>query len=357
MAFSEKRPLEREADVLRVALEALRAYLPPTWSLETTVSDRGQGELRLRAPDGASLTARLDTRRLINTRDVSQLIERLRDLAPASPTELPVLVSRYLAPATRERIIASGGGYIDATGHLYLRGERPAMLLRDRGADRDPWRGPGRPRGSLKGMPAARIVRALIDFVPPYSVPDLAERARTSIGAAYRVVEFLDELQMVAREARGPITAVQWRTLLERWSSDYGFAQSNTVATFLEPRGLTVLKDRLREQTDLEYAITGSLAAESIAPYAPPRLAMIHVRDIAEAAKVLGLREATTGANVALAVADDRVAFERTRQADGLTWAAPSQVAVDLMTGPGRNPNEAVMLLDWMERNESAWRH
>jgi hypothetical protein len=36
--------------------------------------------------------------------------------------------------------------------------------------------------------------------------------------------------------------------------------------------------------------------------------------------------------------------------------AAVSQVAVDLLTGPGRNPSEATALLDWMTANESAWR-
>lgn len=33
-----------------------------------------------------------------------------------------------------------------------------------------------------------------------------------------------------------------------------------------------------------------------------------------------------------------------------------SQVAVDLLTGPGRNPAEGQALLDWMEINERAWR-
>ena len=36
--------------------------------------------------------------------------------------------------------------------------------------------------------------------------------------------------------------------------------------------------------------------------------------------------------------------------------AVPSQVVVDLMTGPGRNPNEAEELLSWMQANEEAWR-
>jgi hypothetical protein len=36
--------------------------------------------------------------------------------------------------------------------------------------------------------------------------------------------------------------------------------------------------------------------------------------------------------------------------------ASPSQVAVDLLTGPGREPSEGEELLLWMKGNEAAWR-
>jgi len=37
-----------------------------------------------------------------------------------------ILVARYLAQATREKIIASGAGYIDATGNLLSRVRFPS---------------------------------------------------------------------------------------------------------------------------------------------------------------------------------------------------------------------------------------
>jgi len=359
--FPDSPSLDREADVLRAALELLSASLPSTWKFESDVPAVSRGvdaQFRIQTPDGREMVAFVEAKRLLNTRDVPVALERLRKaaLTAAQGKVSLVLVARYLAPATREQIVRSGAGYIDATGNLYLACDSPALLLRDRGADQDPWRGPGRPRGTLKGAPAARVVRALIDFAPPYSVPDLAERAGASTGAAYRVIDFLDEQKLVERAPRGPITNVQWRAILERWSGDYGFERSNTVATFLEPRGLEAMADRLRARPDLEYAITGSMAAEAVAPYAPVRLAMLYVRDINAAASALGLRTTVTGANVALASGDDDVTFERTRQANGLRYVALSQAAADLLTGPGRNPSEAVALLDWMESNENAWR-
>jgi hypothetical protein len=356
-------PPEREVDVLRVAVDLLRERLPQTWALDATVQPRRRdprvdAELRLRAPDGGEVTVLVEAKRLLNTRDVPVALEQLQRAAARLGEDDAVLVlaARYLAPATRERIAAAGAGYVDVTGNVQLVADRPALLVRDRGADRDPWRGPGRPRGTLKGPPAARVVRALIDFAPPYSVPELAKRAGASTGATYRVVAFLEEQELLQRERRGPISDVRWRPLLERWSRDYGFAQSNTVATFLEPRGLGALTARLAGREDVDYVLTGSLAAERIAAYAPARLAMLYVRDIADAAELLGLRPTTTGANAALASGDYDVVFERAQVVDGLRLAAVSQVGVDLLTGPGRNPSEAGALLDWMEGNEPAWR-
>jgi hypothetical protein len=354
---------ERKADVLRASIDLLRERLPDTWTLEATVEParrdpRVDAELRLRAPDGSEVTVLVEAKRLLNTRDVPVALEQLQRAAASRGEEDAVLVlaARYLAPTTRERIAAAGAGYADLTGNVRLAADRPALLVRDRGADRDPWRGPGRPRGTLKGPPAARVVRALIDFAPPYSVPELAERAGASTGATYRVVEFLEEQELVERERRGPITNIRWRPVLERWSRDYGFAQSNMFATFLKPRGLATLAAQLADAAELEYVLTGSVAAERIAAYAPARLAMLYVRDIAAAAALLELRPTTTGANVALAAGDYDVVFERPEVVDGLRLAAVSQVAVDLLSGPGRNPSEASALLDWMESNESAWR-
>ena len=48
--------------------------------------------------------------------------------------------------------------------------------------------------------------------------------------------------------------------------------------------------------------------------------------------------------------------FERSSLRRGLVTAAPSQGAVDLLTGPGREPAEGEELIGWMKGNENAWR-
>ncbi len=349
--------------MLRRALLTLSDHLPSGWTATgqeqyPTPSDRQiDMVVDVMSPDGESVRFVVEAKRSIVPKDVDTVLGQLaayaRDLEPNRV--LPVLVARYLPPSTRQRIAEAGAGYIDATGNIRITADRPALFLSDRGADSDPWRGPGRPRSGLRGEPAARVVRALVDFAPPYSVPELVERAGSSTGATYRVVEFLKQEGLITRDPPGPITAVRWRELLMRWSEDYGLA-TNPVSTFIEPRGLDVFIDRLRGLTAVKYALSGSLAAEKWAWVAPARQAVIYADDPAKFVDATGVRPTEVGANVVVVTPKYDVVFDRTASVKGIRTAAPSQVVVDLLTGPGRNPSEAIGLLDWLEANEPVWR-
>jgi hypothetical protein len=152
------------------------------------------------------------------------------------------------------------------------------------------------------------------------------------------------------------VTDVRWADLIRRWTQDYTFPEANRVSSYLEPRGLPALVARLPKSSS-RYAVTGSLAATDLAPIAAPRLAAVFVESPPdEAAAVLGLRPAESGANVLLATPYDTVVFDRTRLRGELVCAGPSQVAADLLTGPGRSPAEGEALLTWMREHQDAWR-
>jgi hypothetical protein len=147
----------------------------------------------------------------------------------------------------------------------------------------------------------------------------------------------------------------KWADLIRRWVEDYSFQRANTTRGFLEPRGLPALLGKLRD-VSWPYAITGSLAASRVAPVAAPRLATLYVENVDASVEALGLRPAKTATNVILAEPFDSVVFDRTWKQDGNIYAALSQVAADLLTGPGRSPAEGEELLRWMGENEDAWR-
>lgn len=357
-------PLERASDVLRHVVSLLRERLPQTWSATVSYDDlvdHGRhidAVIELTAPDQSRVRLVAEYKRAVVSKDLPAVLQQLQALQASVPSPtVPILVSRYLSDSVRRWLDDIDVSYADATGNLRVTSGDPAVYLRDRGADRDPWRGPGRPRASLRGTPAARVVRALVDLRPPLAVTDLVKSSGASTGATYRVLDFLEQEALITRGARGIVETVNWRRLLERWSEDYGFQRDNTVSRYLEPRGLTTLLSNLGNASPaLTYAVTGSLAAQPWAPYAAVRLASVYVDDSTAAADALGLRQVDIGANVLLAAATSPVVFDRTSKIHGVTYAAPSQVAVDLLTGPGRSTAEAHALLDWMENNELAWR-
>jgi hypothetical protein len=198
------------------------------------------------------------------------------------------------------------------------------------------------------------VIRALVDFRPPFRIRTLSARSGASLGSTYRVVDFLERDALLERDAERTIVAVDWERILRRWSEDYGFLRSNEVIAGFEPRGIDRVVDGLRTQAE-DCVITGSLAAVRVAEVAQPRLAMLFARDPAALAHDLGLRDSGPP-NVLIARPFVPVLMERAEERDGLRYAALSQTAVDLLSGPGRAPAEAEALLDWMRRNESSWR-
>lgn len=314
--------------------------------------------LDLVAPDGQRARLIVEAKLRVEAKDVSGLAVQLQELLDSQrkgSNAVPVVVARYLSSPVRQRLTDAGIGYADATGNLRISIGRPAMFLRDVGAERDPWRGPGRPRGTLKGANAARLVRALADYKPPYMVTRLAELSGTSVGATYRMVEFLEREDLIGRELRAAITRVDWRAIIERWGEDLGVTQTERMTLYLEPRGFPELLTKLQTAGDLRYILTGTLAARYYDEIVPPRLAVIYADPAERLVEYLNLRPSPSG-NVLVGVPIDPVVFDRPKQQGWPKVAAPSQVAVDLLGGPGRGPSEAAMLLDWMEKNEDAWR-
>ena len=308
---SPNRPPASERDIVRRAAELIADRLPRTWTSELSEGVPGSRReadavLTLQAPDGDRALVVIEAKRALETRDAIPIAEQLSalsdDFTDGEVVATGLLAAPYVNPATRVRLTEFGVGYADSTGNLSLRLDRPALFMRDVGQDKNPWRGPGRPRGSFKGGTAARVFRALVDFAPPYSVPELVQLADASSGVTYRVVEFLEREDILRREPGKGIREVDWRELIERWSREYGFALSPSTTAFLEPRGIDRALDKLRTG-DLKYAVTSSSASQFLAPYAPVRALSVYVTSIDEAAAALDLRAAPGGGgNVLLAV-------------------------------------------------------
>jgi hypothetical protein len=343
-------------------LEALRRRLseklPTGWRIvESRQADRPDGPdrgadatLKIRGPGGKTGLVLVQMKTRVEPKDAAMLKSTLG----AAPGSAVLIAAPFLSARTQARLKTMGFGYADLTGNIRLSLSQPGLFIETSGAARNPLPAP-RERKSLRGAKAGRLVRALCDFRPPLGLRELAKRAGIDAGYASRLIDFLDRDALVVRKERGPITEVDWPALIRRWSEEYSPLRPERVSWYLAPRGLGSLLEKLKKLST-RYAISGSWAAAQFAPVSPTRLFLCYADNAPEIARLLDLWQTETGATIALAVPFDPVIYERTVEKQGARVVAPSQIAVDLLGSPGRGPNEAEALIEWMRENESAWR-
>ncbi|MDR1511982.1 MAG: hypothetical protein LBS56_00650 [Propionibacteriaceae bacterium] len=340
------------SQIARAAASVIAERLPSGWSV---VPHDRPGDFSVADGDGVSVGLRVVVSMQERGSAMAELVARADEAGRAG--FVPVVSTPYLTGPARERLRSAKVGHVDATGNVWLRLDRPALFLSDRGADADPWRGKGRPAANLKGRPAASIVRALIDCDGPWTALGLAKTAGVAVGSVYRVADVAGREGFLRRDGRNGFAVTDWPGLLRAWSHEYGFVSSNKVTSWIAPRGLDDLVTAMSQGDYQPYALSGSTAATNWAERAPVRLAMVYAADPDQAAATWGLRLSEAGANVLIAEPAYTVALDRRVEGELGQWlAAPAQVAVDLMTGPGRSPAEAEELIRWMEDHEPDWR-
>ncbi|MCJ0905647.1 hypothetical protein [Rhodococcus sp. ARC_M6] len=351
MNEAESEP-ERPIDIFRRSVEIIEENLPATWSLSTKRSpDLSEAPLRLdlRSPDGSVAKFGVYAAHGVLSSDVPGIADRF----PAGQSGF--VCAKYLSEPVRRQLDAHALSYADATGNVSLTADRPAVWVRGRGADADPWRGPGRPSGQLSGDPSARVVRALADFAPPLAITALVRLAGASTGATYRVAQTLADRELVTRLPRGGIADVNWPKMLRAWAQE-SVAKAPTPHGFHAPDGLEALFGQLRQLSGHIYAGTASVAAAPFARYAPTQRAHFHADNVDQFADALGLRRVESGADVWVTAPLSPSVFDRILTRDGIRIVAPSQAYADLLAGPDANEEAADYLLSWMIANESQWR-
>ena len=361
-----------ENTLLEETYQALRDRLPPGWYL-TSQGEQFPGEsnrfgiddsFALADPQGLTANIIVEAKArpveaqqvtLLADRWARVLLPRIQETWGTDSDAILMVVAPFLGPSAKDRLAEAGFSFADATGNLRLVSNRPAIFIEASGAVRNPWR-ENLPLRSLKGNRSGRIVRAFLDYCPPFGTREISSLTGNSLASVSRVADLLEREAIIQRDrSRGPISGVDWERLLRRWALDYNFSEANVLTPCIEARGVTSLMDKLRG-VDFTYAVTGSFAAVRHAPVAEPRLVTVYTRNVRHAMDRLGLRPADSGANVLIGKPFDPVVFDRMEEDDGLTYAGVAQVAVDLMKGPGRGPAEAESLIDWMHSHEGIWR-
>jgi hypothetical protein len=342
--------------LVRQGVQELQGRLPPGWHLsDVQIEDsRGFAMAALHAPSGQAGRIAFETRARLAPKDVVGLVEYVHARAMQVQAVL-IVVAPYLSESTKTRLRQRGVGYLDLTGNARIIVPEPGLFIETHGATEDP--DPdleNRFARSLRGPKAGRVVRVLIDRKHPPGVRELATLTGLDAGYVSRVLAFLDKEALITRVGHGRIQSVDWPSLLRHWARDAPLESRGNIQSYLEPRGISSFVKRLAAVK--QHVVTGSLAANVFAPVAPPRLATVWIPNVPEAATRLGLRRVETGANVLLIEPGDTSVFVGATNQEGFCCAAPSQVAADLLTSPGRGPAEGEELINWMQAHEEEWR-
>ncbi|HWC15361.1 MAG TPA: hypothetical protein VG929_12335 [Actinomycetota bacterium] len=282
------------------------------------------------------------------------LLKRLRGVAGH-----PILVvAPYISPRSRELLVDEGANFLDLTGNLRLVLNNPAVFVETRGADQDPAEKPRRKTG-LRGANVGGVARVLIDVRPPYGTTEIATAARVSPGYVTKILETLSAEALIERGGtRGPVTDVDWQALVRRRAEALDLLASNTTSLYVAPNGARGLLDGLPNQPDEKLAVTGSFAAAEVAPIAAPALLALYTlspnKD--QLARRMGLLPTSEGGDIALVRPDNPNVFVNLVERQPIPRVAPSQVAIDSLSGNGRMPSEGEALIEWMADNESDWR-
>ena len=204
--------------LLNTIARDIRGRLPSRWSLlnrgEEVRVGQGIGRTRvidaileIRDPQGLSTSIVVQAKDTpVEPNRVSFAAETLRELTRLLSEEdrklaapVPMLLSSFLSPLARERLVAAGISYADSTGNLRLSADKPAIFMETQGQDKNPFR-ENRSLQSLKGSRAARAVRSFLDYRTPFGTRELAGETQNSLATVSRVSDLLVREAIIVRD-------------------------------------------------------------------------------------------------------------------------------------------------------------
>lgn len=350
-------------DLLAHAVQTFGDTLPDDWeaSLSRATDDpyvdrrtMPDALLEVEAPDGAIASFAAAASMTVTGRDVAPLLTKLRRWGEGHGT-IPLVLARYLSSTVRDRLDEAGASYIDACGNVSIACPSPAIVVSRPGLPRDPWRRP-QERDSLNGEPAARVARALCDFVAPMPIARLIELSGASAGATYRALDLLFAEGLATKGQRGWIESADWQRLLKRWAADWVTAERRFTLRFTLPDGVESAVSRLTREPVDSYLLGGGHAAAHFTGDGNARQLFIHSDGAASLARRLEAEPASdaAGGDLTIHARSLSVAAARSGVARKLAIASPSQAYADLMLAG--DDKAAGKLLKAMSKRPGAWR-
>lgn len=363
LLLQQSKTLERALKEITKQTDLLKEIEVRSKALTKLNKDWADATLKITGPTKKTIEVLAQIQENMFPRDLKIAVAQIQE-ATKNTNAASLVVSSYFSKSMRELLDAYKISYADTVGNFKMQFPDINVYIQGRGEeDKNPYRMPDRPRKSLRGAPAIKVLQELIRTKPPVSLPQITKLSGSSTGVVYRLLEFLESEALIIKNKTlvnnrevEKVTEIDWQGILQAWARDYKVLKDNKVTMALDPRGLQNTIKKLEKLNPKTYAVTGTVAANQFRNYGSPSQVMIYAANSQKLIEELELSEIENGSNVILLETKAPFIFERSQVLqEGFSTAPIAQIAVDLLSGPGRSPEVGNELIKWMSENSKAW--
>jgi len=207
-----------------------------------------------------------------------------------------------------------------------------------------------RKAGNIFSPHASRIVRVLL--VHPektWTIKGLSKEAEVSIGFTHAVVTSLVEQGHAYKDDSNRVRTSDPMRLIRRWAAYHNYTSVNRFLHYHTfDRAIEDTLSKMRNVSDMEYALTALAGAYVVAPFVRPTNLHFYVKEEKQAktwVKLLELRPTESGGNVSMVLPYDAGVLYGVREIHGLKVVSTVQLYVDLFNYPARGEEASEILL------------
>jgi len=350
---------QTERELIGHVIEAINA-LPDAHAalnqVETQIVERNRLDAIIEAEiAGQRLVFLVEAKQNAFPRDVRHAVWQLRNhqvhFRAGEREVVPFIVSNAVSVGAREILMAEGVGYADGSGSLFIPAHGAFVLI-----DRPP---PSKTRKVFDGIflgSKARVLETVFSERDEWlSVGEVAEKAEVSPATASATLSEMERREWVEVRGSGPAKVRRLSDatrMIDAWS-DYVSRQKAPLAhrfycpLFDTGQLMERLDDACRE-AGVPYAITGEAAAQAYAPYmtsiSKVRCRMVQGADQRAVLDRIDAKPVNEGWNLSVIQARTDAEAAASARIDGVDYASPLRVYLDLLQLPGRAKDQAAHL-------------
>ncbi len=304
---------------------------------------------------GQKLVLLVEAKQHTFPRDVRHAIWQLRNhqvhFRPHAREVLPFLVSNAVSVGARELLQSEGVGYADRGGSLFIPAQGAFVLI-----DRPP---PSKARkvfDSIFQGSRARVLEAVFAQRDDWlSVGDVADKAEVSPATASGTLSEMERREWVEVSGSGPAKVRRLSDatrMIDAWA-DYvqRFKPSAPLlfySSLFDTQRLMEGLDRACHDHGIPYAITGEAAAQAYTPHMTSisKVRCRMVEGVAQRAALdqIDAKPVDEGWNLAVMPVRTEAEARAGLRINGISYASPLRVYLDLLQLPGRAKDLATHL-------------